>query len=88
MIKDETASAFYKCFPNVVRLRSLIVCVLCRIAIDVDVRDHVLMSKLVESCIGTKFSARWSEKLVQMALDAVLRVAIDVGGRKEVDIKR
>jgi len=26
--------------------------------------------------------------MVQMALDAVLRVVVDVGGRKEVDIKR
>lgn len=58
------------------------------IAIDVDVKDTKIMGKLVESCIGTKFSSRWNEKMVQMALDAVLRVVVDVGGRKEVDIKR
>ncbi|GMI09712.1 hypothetical protein TrRE_jg7127 [Triparma retinervis] len=58
------------------------------IAIPVDVRDTAIMGKLVESCIGTKFSSRWNEKMVQMALDAVLRVVVDVGGRKEVDIKR
>ncbi|GMH68013.1 hypothetical protein TrVE_jg6046 [Triparma verrucosa] len=59
-----------------------------KISIDVDVKDTKIMSQLVESCIGTKFSSRWSEKLVQMAQKAVLSVVVDVGGRKEVDIKR
>jgi len=46
------------------------------------------MSKLVESCIGTKFSSRWNDKMVSMALSAVLKVSQMVSGRMEVDIKR
>jgi T-complex protein 1 subunit gamma len=54
------------------------------------------MMKLVQSCIGTKFSSRWNDKMVEMALQAVLTVArprsvIDsasYGPTVEVDIKR
>jgi len=46
-----------------------------RLALVVDVKDKELMSKLVQSTIGTKFSSRWNDKMVEMALDAVLTVA-------------
>ena len=59
-----------------------------KIAVDVDVNDKAIMGKLVGACVGTKFSSRWNDKMVTMALDAVLKVSLDVGGRKEVDIKR
>jgi T-complex protein 1 subunit gamma len=58
------------------------------IAINVDVKNDAIMKKLVESCIGTKFSSRWNEKMVDMALEATLKVAEEKGGRMEVDIKR
>lgn len=56
-------------------------------AITVDVFDkseggqtqHMIM-KLVQSSIGTKFSSRWNEKMVQMALQAVLTVASTTSG--------
>ena len=45
-------------------------------AIDVTVhQDDALMKKLVESSLGTKFSGRWNDKMVEMALQAVLTVA-------------
>lgn len=45
-------------------------------AIDVSVeKDEALMKKLVESALGTKFSSRWNDKMVEMALQAVLTVA-------------
>lgn len=40
-----------------------------------DEATKVMLHKLVESCIGTKFSARWNDKMVEMALQAVLTVA-------------
>jgi len=46
-----------------------------RQALEVDVKDEKRMKQLVQSCIGTKFSSRWNDKMVDMALQAVLTVA-------------
>ena len=46
------------------------------------------MMKIIGASIGTKMAARWSDLMCRLALDAVRIVAIDVGGRREVDIKR
>jgi T-complex protein 1 subunit gamma len=67
----------------------------------IDIHDTVLMKKLVESCIGTKFSSRWNDKMVDMAIAAVLTVArpssnspetstahTPYNHKMEVDIKR
>eukprot|EP00567_Pseudictyota_dubia_P017464 CAMPEP_0197447954 /NCGR_PEP_ID=MMETSP1175-20131217/15600_1 /TAXON_ID=1003142 /ORGANISM="Triceratium dubium, Strain CCMP147" /LENGTH=573 /DNA_ID=CAMNT_0042979535 /DNA_START=48 /DNA_END=1769 /DNA_ORIENTATION=+ len=70
-----------------------------RQALDVDVNDRERMMKLVQSSIGTKFSSRWNDKMVEMALDAVLCVARPSSSQSEdsigpynhkteVDIKR
>ena len=45
------------------------------LALHVDLHDKEQMMKLVQSCIGTKFSSRWNDKMVDMALQAVLTVA-------------
>merc|ERR1719395_303629 len=47
-----------------------------------------MMSKIVESCTGTKFVARFSNLMVDLALEAVQTIALDDMGRKEIDIKR
>lgn len=72
-----------------------------RIAVKVDLQDKDRMMNLVQSCIGTKFSSRWNDKMVEMALQAVLTVAREKGStpgmstssnpynhKMEVDIKR
>uniref|UniRef100_A0A7S2XKF7 T-complex protein 1 subunit gamma n=1 Tax=Attheya septentrionalis TaxID=420275 RepID=A0A7S2XKF7_9STRA len=72
-----------------------------RQALVIDINDTVLMKKLVESCIGTKFSSRWNDKMVDMAIAAVLTVArpssnspetstahTPYNHKMEVDIKR
>jgi len=46
------------------------------------------MIKIISASIGTKMSARWSELMCRLALDAVRIVATDAGGKREVDIKR
>jgi T-complex protein 1 subunit gamma len=46
-----------------------------RLATTVDWHDTQSMKKLVTSCVGTKFSSRWNDTMVDMALDAVLTVA-------------
>uniref|UniRef100_A0A7S2SP58 T-complex protein 1 subunit gamma n=1 Tax=Rhizochromulina marina TaxID=1034831 RepID=A0A7S2SP58_9STRA len=61
-----------------------------RVAVKVDLEDRAQMMSIVQSSIGTKFSARWGAQMIDMALTAVLRVVHEDGGsgQKEVDIKR
>lgn len=60
------------------------------LAVEIDVqKDQEWITKLVVSSIGTKFSSRWNDKLVDMAIQAVLTVAeVNPGGMPQVDIKR
>lgn len=59
------------------------------VSIPVNVNDDKAMYNLISSSIGTKFVARWSELMCNLALKAVRTVSFDAGGgRKEVDIKR
>jgi len=58
------------------------------LATPLDLKDVCMMKKLVESCTGTKFIAKLSDMLVNLALEAVQCVALDDQGRKEIDIKR
>lgn len=46
-----------------------------KLARKVDVYDTTAMSELVKSSLGTKFSSRWNDIMVDMALKAVLMVA-------------
>jgi T-complex protein 1 subunit gamma len=46
-----------------------------KMALHVDIHDSDRMKKLVNSSIGTKFSSRWNDIMVDMALQAVLTVA-------------
>lgn len=63
---------------------------LCRdMAKTIDIHDKVEMRKLIQASVGTKFSAQMGNLISDLALDAVLTVARDVGGdRMEVDVKR
>jgi T-complex protein 1 subunit gamma len=60
------------------------------LAVEINVlEDTEMVAKLVMSSIGTKFSSRWNDKLVGMAIQAVLTVAETTpGGETQVDIKR
>ena len=54
-----------------------------------NINDDKAMYQLISSSIGTKFVARWSEMMCNLALKAVRTVSFDAGGgKKEVDIKR
>ena len=64
-----------------------------RQAVTVDLKDTDRMKMLVQSSVGTKFSSRWNDKMVEMALQAVLTVARPTSSlgklsQMEVDIKR
>jgi len=54
--------------------------------IDMDNKDEV--RKVIQSCVGTKFIARWSDLACDIAMDAVKTVSMEHSGKKEIDIKR
>jgi T-complex protein 1 subunit gamma len=58
------------------------------IATDVNVDDDEEMYRIISSSIGTKFVSRWSKLMCGLALKAVRTVSTEMGGKKEVDIKR
>lgn len=58
---------------------------ICR---KLDINNPQEMRDIVNSAIGTKFSARWSGQMVDMAINAVKKVVIKRGDYSEVDIKR
>jgi len=59
-----------------------------KLAVNVNVADKGAVKELIRSCIGTKFTSRYGDLIADIALEAVLRVTVDEGGRKEIDIKR
>ena len=64
-----------------------------RLAFDVDVADRASMLKVLNSCIGTKFTSRFGPLMAELALDAVTTVAhvpdgAPEGSPPEVDTKR
>ena len=54
--------------------------------IDINNKDE--LREIVSSTIGTKFSARWGLQMVDIAIDAVMKVVTRRGEYTEVDIKR
>ncbi|CDH17297.1 T-complex protein 1 subunit gamma [Zygosaccharomyces bailii ISA1307] len=60
----------------------------------VDVENDTAMKKLIQASIGTKYVNHWSQKMCDLALDAVKTVRIDLGPVSEgepafeIDIKR
>lgn len=59
-----------------------------RISRTIDIDNMPEMREIVTAAIGTKFSSRWSGKMVEMAIEAVKKVIVSRGDYKEVDIKR
>jgi len=59
-----------------------------RISRVIDVNNITEMREIVKAAIGTKFSSRWGDQMVEMAINAVKKVVIKRGDYTEVDIKR
>lgn len=58
------------------------------VSVPVDVNNEQAMIKLIAASIGTKYIAKWSQKMCELALKAVKTVMIEDGDHKEIDIKR
>ena len=54
----------------------------------IDVNNTSDLKELVTAAIGTKFSGRWGDMLVDMAIDAVRKVVVKRGDYTEVDVKK
>lgn len=59
-----------------------------KVATPIDMDDKEQMKKVIQSCIGTKFIAKWSDLACNIAMEAVKTVSVEEAGRKEIDIKR
>lgn len=58
------------------------------VSTPIDMNDQVAVRKVIQSCVGTKFIAKWSDMACDIALDAVKTVTTEQGGKREIDIKR
>jgi T-complex protein 1 subunit gamma len=58
---------------------------ICR---KIDTDNVAELREIVTAAIGTKFSARWGPKMVDMAINAVKKIVVKRGDYTEVDIKR
>merc|ERR1719273_748162 len=58
------------------------------VATKIDLDDATAVRKVIQSCVGTKFIAKWSDLACDIAMDAVKTVTMTAGDKKEIDIKR
>merc|ERR1719414_341681 len=58
------------------------------VSTKIDLNDAVAVRKVIQSCVGTKFIAKWSDLACDIAMDAVKTVCLENGGAKEIDTKR
>ena len=59
------------------------------LSFPVDIDDREQLMNIVTSCIGTKYTSRFGPLMANLALDAVLCVAVhNPDGSREVDIKK
>merc|ERR1719210_39093 len=58
------------------------------VSTKIDLDDAVAVRKVIQSCVGTKFIAKWSDLACDIAMDAVKTVTMTAGEKKEIDIKR
>jgi len=59
-----------------------------KVATPIDMNDQTAVRKVIQSCVGTKFIAKWSDLACDIALAAVKTVCMENGGKREIDIKR
>jgi T-complex protein 1 subunit gamma len=60
-----------------------------KLTITLDLTDSERVKEIVNSCIGTKFTHRYSDLMCNLAIEAVSTIQKEVdNGKKEIDIKR
>lgn len=74
-------NAYFKAMEEIIRLTE-------ELGVDINVENDDDISKIVKSCIGTKFSHKWGDLIVNLAIKAVKTVVRSSGKDVEIDIKR
>lgn len=59
-----------------------------KVATPIDMENKGEVRKVIQSCVGTKFIAKWSDMACDIAMEAVRTVSVQDGGKREIDIKR
>lgn len=59
-----------------------------KISRTIDTNNMKELQEIVMAAIGTKFSARWGEQMVDMAIKAVKQIVVKRGDYTEVEIKK
>eukprot|EP01023_Acetabularia_acetabulum_P066809 TRINITY_DN9073_c0_g3_i1.p1 TRINITY_DN9073_c0_g3~~TRINITY_DN9073_c0_g3_i1.p1 ORF type:complete len:558 (-),score=112.74 TRINITY_DN9073_c0_g3_i1:300-1973(-) len=62
--------------------------ILDQMSFPIDVTDRSQMLKVVNSCINTKFTHRFGDKMADLALDAVQTVTVNSATGRQIDIKK
>ncbi|GME84778.1 unnamed protein product [[Candida] boidinii] len=62
--------------------------VISKVSKPIDIENEQAMIKLISASIGTKYVAKWSNKMCELALKAVKTVLVEDGDHKEIDTKR
>lgn len=58
------------------------------VSTKIDMEDKDAVRKVIQSCVGTKFIAKWSDLACDIAMEAVKTVSVTQSGKMEIDIKR
>ena len=74
-------SAYFKALDAALRVAE-------SISREISIENREEIAEVIQSCIGTKFSSRWGDLIVNLAVDAVKSVFMNRNGRKEIDVKR
>ena len=74
-------NAYFKALDEIIRITE-------SLGEPIDIENEKDLQKIVSSCIGTKFSSKWGNLIVDLAVKAVKCVYRKEGEYVEIDVKR
>ena len=74
-------NAYFKALDEIIRITE-------SLGEPIDIENEKDLQKIVSSCIGTKFSSKWGNLIVDLAVKAVKTVYRKEGDYVEIDVKR
>jgi len=74
-------NAYFKALEEILKITE-------EMGVEIDIDNEADIHKIVTSCIGTKFSHKWGDLLVDLAIKATKTVVRESGKDVEIDLKR
>jgi T-complex protein 1 subunit gamma len=74
-------NAYFKAMEEILKLTE-------ELGVEINVDNDEDITKIVKSCIGTKFSHKWGSLIVDLAIKATKTVVRQSGNQLEIDLKR